>query len=218
MIPHLDTVLCSLDGFGSNHDRLRGVEGLFERAVEGIKVARNKPGMRVKMWVSVHRENLDDLESIAQLARDLGVWAEYFPVAHIPGHNDTIVLDADGLKCAFERVLQLKRVGYPVWNSERSLIKVRDSRPLRCNFGRIALQVDCTGHVHSCEAPDGTPLHPWGRYDQVDWKALFASDLFASARDQLSNCGLCKLPCVVELSDGLLAAYAEMFWQSVTKN
>jgi MoaA/NifB/PqqE/SkfB family radical SAM enzyme len=217
ILPQLDTVLCSLDGFGANHDRQRGIDGLFDCVVEGLKAARGNPGMRVKIWASVHAENLDDLESLAQLAKELGVWVEYFPVARVPGHNDALVLGAEGLKGAFRRVLDLKRAGFPVWNSERSILKVRDSHALRCNFGRIALQVDSAGQVHSCEAPDGSPLHPWGRYDAVDWDVLFRSEEFASAREQLSHCDLCRLPCVVELSDGLMSAYWEMFWQSVTK-
>jgi MoaA/NifB/PqqE/SkfB family radical SAM enzyme len=217
VLPHLDTVLCSLDGFGVRHDQQRGIDGLFERVVEGLKSARENPRMRVKIWASVHAENLDDLEPLARLARDLGVWVEYFPIARVPAHNDALVLEAEGLEGAFARVLELKRAGYPVWNSERSIVKVRDSHELRCNFGRIALQVDSAGHVHSCEAPDGTALHSWGRYDAVDWEQRFRSKEFAAAREQLSHCDLCRLPCVVELSDGLVSAYAEMFWQSVTK-
>lgn len=217
ILPHLDTLLCSLDGFGANHDEQRGVKGMFDRVVAGIGAARAYPAMRVKIWASLHKQNLDDIEPIAKLAKELGVWVEYFPVARVAGHNDGLVLDADGTREAFSRVLAAKRAGYPVWSSEASIIKVRDSRALRCNFGRIALQVDHRGFVYSCEDPDGTPMHPWGRYDLVDWEGLFRSSEFAEAREKLAHCGKCQLPCVVELSDGLLPAYAEMFWQSVTR-
>ncbi len=217
VLPHLDTLLCSLDGFGANHDRLRGVDGLFDRVVLALRTARNYERLRVKIWASLHTQNVDDIEPIARLARDEGVWVEYFPVARVPGYNDAMVLDAHGLRDAFGRVLALKKAGYPVWSSSSSIIKVRDSAPMRCNFGRIALQVDHRGHVYSCEDPDGTPMHSWGRYDQVDWEALFASHAFARAREELATCGKCRLPCVVELSDGLISSYATMFWQSVTR-
>lgn len=32
----LDMLLCSLDGFGKTHDRMRGLDGLFDRVVAGI--------------------------------------------------------------------------------------------------------------------------------------------------------------------------------------
>ena len=218
VMPWLDTLLCSLDGYGQTHDRARGRDGLFDQVVAGLKLARRHTDTRIKIWAALNRQNLADIEPLAELARELGIWIEYFPIARVPGYNDALVLETSELRDAFERVLALQRAGYPVWNRRDVLVKMRDDVPFRCNFGRIALQVDHRGWVHSCEDPDGSPLHTWGRWDVVDWPELFRSPRFAAAQDVLSRCGKCRLPCVVELGDSLAAAYAGMFWQSLTRS
>lgn len=215
LMPWLDTLLCSLDGAGDTHDRVRGVDGLFDRVVKGIRAARRWPGARIKLWASLHRESVGDLEAIARLARELGVYAEYFPIGRVPGYNDDLVLDAAELHDAFDRVMALRDAGYPVWNSDTVLRKMRDDVPFRCNFGRLALHVDHRGIVQSCEEPDGTPIHAWGRWDEVDWESLFRSPEYRRACEQMSHCGRCRLPCVMELSDNLVAAYGELFVQSL---
>jgi len=215
LMPWLDTLLCSLDGVGQTHDRVRGVDGLFNRVVKGIVAARRWPDARIKIWASLHRESVGDLEAIARLARELGVYVEYFPIGAIPGHNDDLVLGPEELHGAFDRVMALRDAGHPVWSSELVLRKMRDSTPFSCNFGRLALHVDHLGVVQSCEAPDGTPLHRWGRWDEVDWESLLRSREYRRACEELSHCGKCRLPCVVELSDSLVVAYGDAFVQSL---
>lgn len=215
LMPWLDTLLCSLDGVGETHDRVRGVDGLFDRVVNGIRAARRWPDARLKIWASLHRESVGDLEALARLARSLAVYVEYFPIGKVPGYNDELVLDSEELHDAFDRVMALRDAGYPVWNSDRVLRKMRDNAPFACNFGRMALQVDHRGMVQSCEEPDGTPLHVWGRWDEVDWESLFRSQEYRRAGEELSHCGKCRLPCVIELSDNLVAAYGDLFLQSL---
>jgi MoaA/NifB/PqqE/SkfB family radical SAM enzyme len=215
VVPWLDTLLCSLDGYGATHDRCRGTDGLFERVLKGVRAARRHEHVRIKLWASVHRESLGELEALARLARDEGVYVEYFPISRVPGHNDGLVLEPEEQAEAFGRVMALREAGYPVWNSETVLRKMRDGAAVSCNFGRLALQVDHRGQVHSCEEPDGTPMNAWGRWDEVDWQELYASARFRRAAQELSRCGKCRLPCVVELGDELLAAYASMFVQSL---
>jgi MoaA/NifB/PqqE/SkfB family radical SAM enzyme len=217
VMPWLDTVLCSLDGYGPNHDAARGVDGVFERMLEGIRAAKRFEGKRIKIWASLHNDNYGDIEPIAKLAQELGVWVDFFPVATVEGHNDAMILDREGRARAFEKVIELKRAGYPIWNFDAVLRKMRDSAPFRCNFGQLALQVDHRGYVASCENPDGSPLYPWGRYDEIDWRGLFASERFRAARADLAQCGKCRMPCVMEMSDSLVASYASQFARSLVK-
>ncbi|MFH1435674.1 MAG: radical SAM protein [Pseudomonadota bacterium] len=213
VLPHLDVLLCSLDGYGEVHDRLRGVKGLFERAVRGIRLAREQRGLTIKIWATVHRKNMDQVEKLARLAQDLGVGIEFFPVSAIAGYNDGILPGREELKQAFEKIMELKRSGMPVRNPDRVLRIMRDKAPFTCNFGATAIHIDHAGRVYTCENAAGEPLHAWGKYDTFDPESVFASDGFRAVASRLRKCNLCRLPCVLELSGSLPYALAEMFFK-----
>jgi MoaA/NifB/PqqE/SkfB family radical SAM enzyme len=208
VVPHLDTLLCSLDGLGEVHDAMRGVRGAFDHAVAGLEAARRVARGDVKIWASLHRRDVDQIDGLAALARDLGVGIELFPIAAVPGYNDELVLDGPALAAAFGRVRALKREGRPIRSSDRALALQGSGGAFTCNLGPSALQVDHDGRVHSCEAPDGAPLHAWGRVEDLDPAALARTPAFRAAGAELRRCNRCRLPCVVELSGSLPVALA----------
>lgn len=213
VLPHLDVLLCSLDGHGELHDQVRGVRGLFGRVLRSIREARRHPHCDVKIWATVHSRNLHHIEKLATLARDLDVGIEYFPVSPIGGYNDDIVPSPEAMHDAFTRVADLKRQGYPVRNPDRVIRIMRDGRRFECNFGRIAIHVDHAGNVYSCEDPEGTPIYRWRHHSEFDPEQVYSSETFRHITDTMSRCNRCRLPCVVELSGSLPVALAGMFYR-----
>jgi radical SAM protein len=72
----------SIDGSNADiHDDFRRVPGVFDRTVEGWKVAR-EIGMKVQINTTVTRYNMFDLPNIFKLAYDIGAmtWALFFLV------------------------------------------------------------------------------------------------------------------------------------------
>ncbi len=209
--PLLDTLLCSLDGHGDLHDRLRGVQGLFDRAVRGIEGARRFPGCDARIWAALNARNRDQIRPLAGLARELGVGIEFFPISPIAGHNDALLLPPREREDAFAEVRELRRHGFPVRNPYRALEIMRTGRSFRCNFPRISIHVDHRGTVHSCEDPQGTPLHAWGPCAEFDPATVCRGDEFRRVTERLADCNGCRLPCVVEMSGSLPRALAGMF-------
>lgn len=216
LLYNLDTLLCSLDGYGAQHDEARGLEGLFDRAVRGMEKATEYDHLRIKIWTVLSRNNTDSIEPLARLARDLGVWIEFFPVSLIEGYNEELILEGERLHDAFDRIERLKREGYPIWNMTHVLRKMGEGREIRCNFGSVGMHVDHRGEVSCCEDPEGNPLHPWGNLSDIDLDALIRSPQRRRAGLNLRSCQKCRFPCAAELGDSLPVAYAGMFWQSVT--
>ncbi len=214
VLPHLDVLLCSLDGLGSVHDELRGVKGLFDRLVDGIQGAASYPHCEVKLWASVSTRSIEQLEPMARLARQLAVGIEFFPVSPIEHFNEALVPTGEQQAEAFGLIRQLKQQGLPVRNPMWALELLARGGSFRCNFGRIAVQLDSIGRLHSCEAPSGEPLHSWGRYDELDLIELFRSAPYRKAAAELSRCNRCRLPCVVELSGNLPRALGGMAWRA----
>ncbi|MFW5775622.1 MAG: radical SAM protein [Chitinivibrionales bacterium] len=62
----LSYVGVSIDGLARNHDRFRGVDGAFDRAIEGIR-ACIETGVKVGLRFTVTRDNVADVPGIFQL-------------------------------------------------------------------------------------------------------------------------------------------------------
>lgn len=217
VVPHLDVLLCSLDGHGAVHDRMRGVEGMFERVLRGLRAARAHPGCDVKLWACLHRDSAGQVDLLADLAGDLGVGIEFFPLSPIAGYNDALRLPPRELAAAIDRVRARKRAGAPVRNPDRALDLIARGAAFECNFGRIAISMDHVGRVYTCEDPQGTPLAPWGTHRDFDPEATYRSLAFRAARDRLRSCNRCRLPCVTELAGNLPLALAGMAASRATR-
>lgn len=72
----------SLDGYGVNHDRNRGKEGIFDKIISNIELlqsknSKNKPMIDIKTIVL--EDNLEDLPKLYKFVSDLGV--KFFSIA-----------------------------------------------------------------------------------------------------------------------------------------
>jgi MoaA/NifB/PqqE/SkfB family radical SAM enzyme len=210
VVPHLDVLLCSLDGHGEVHDRMRGVSGMFDQVLAGLRAARAVPGCDVKIWASLHRESAAQVDLLVDLAGELGVGIEFFPLSPIAGYNDALRLAPPDLATAIARVRARKRAGAPVRNPDRALDLLARDAPFACNFGRIAISMDHAGRVYTCEDPQGTPLAEWGTYRDFDPEVTFRTAEFRAARERLRACNRCRLPCVTELAGSLPRALVGM--------
>ena len=61
-------VSVSIDGIGKTNDRLRGIDGYFDIALEGIGLLRNKD---LQICVTLSRDSIRQLERLLALAQDL---------------------------------------------------------------------------------------------------------------------------------------------------
>src|SRR4030067_3682881 len=60
----------SLDGLEKTHDAIRGVSGSFRKAVRGIGAAQEKVAVTIN--TTVMADNVDEIESVVELAKELG--------------------------------------------------------------------------------------------------------------------------------------------------
>jgi MoaA/NifB/PqqE/SkfB family radical SAM enzyme len=218
ILPHLDVLLCSLDGYGATHDELRATSGLFDTVMESIELSAAYPSCRAKIWASIQRNTVDQVDDLANLAQRLAVGIEFFPISLIAGYNDAIVPLPQHLEAAFGRAIELKRQGLPITNPDRALQIMRTGAFFPCNYPKIAISVDHRGAVYTCEDPDGNHLHCWGDHHRFEPDETFSSPEFRRVVTSLRQCNLCRLPCMVELSGsimrGLMSAFvSRRVWQ-----
>lgn len=65
----ITSVCVSLDGVGETNDRLRGIRGYFDLAMQGIPLLRGK---KVTISVTLNRASAGELEKLAEMAREVG--------------------------------------------------------------------------------------------------------------------------------------------------
>lgn len=125
----------SLDGLKETHDRFRGINGCFDRTVEGIKNAV-KAGLFVNVSMTVTRYNYHDVPAVVELCEKLGVdWFMHYNF--IPTGRGREILEAEITPEQREELLRwLYEKNY---NSNISLLSTAPQ------FARVALQ--CHGSI-----------------------------------------------------------------------
>jgi MoaA/NifB/PqqE/SkfB family radical SAM enzyme len=146
----------SLDGPREHHDAMRGA-GSFGRAIAGAKAAQNV-GIQVEFTCTVGRHNADAIESLIEMAADLGI-----PVVFQPALNSLFLdterdgsswqLDSRSMRAAFARLEQLKRRSTAVgnaWSSLRHFRRFPEDTTPPCAAGWVMATMDPEGVLFPC--------------------------------------------------------------------
>jgi len=132
-------VQISLDGASpATHDSFRGVEGAFEKTLEGIKNALDQ-GLFVEVSTTITRFNVNEVDSIIDLCEKLGVnWFMMFNF--VPTGRGRFIVENDLSPYEREEVL------HKLWSrlKENPGLPVLSTAP---QFARVALQMEGVGEV-----------------------------------------------------------------------
>ena len=181
--PH--TLWVSLDGIKDTHDALRSAS--FDRVYQNLK---NTKHPRVFVHCTLNRINQGEIEAIAKLVKDLptvkGMTVQFF-YPYQQGEAD-LALTLEERSAAVERMLHLKKRGYPILNSSSRLRDMVHNR-WRCHDD-ILINVDPDGAITrgcyvksrgriNCDACGFTPVaEASGALDLVPGSLLAGWKLF----------------------------------------
>ncbi len=191
----LESLFVSLDGIGPMHDFLRGIPRSFERAVAGIRAARESIPTAISSTIT--KENMFHAEPLVELAESLDVSIS-FGVAYDYSTADRMSPMGPDLLATLERLGELKRQGAPIIQSKEYFAAIIDSWfhgvSWRCKPW-LTINVDPRGRlVMPCyvlqEYSGDTPV--W----DVDIAALWNSFDWTS----FESCNKCALSCYLEPS------------------
>jgi MoaA/NifB/PqqE/SkfB family radical SAM enzyme len=117
-----DSIWVSLDGVGRYHDDIRG-QGAFERLVRNVAAAAH-PRLSVNMVINAR--NYPAVEETVRFVRDNPHIRSISLNFHTPyAGTEELFLDWDTRAAVIDRILQLKRSGFPVMNSFSGLRAMR---------------------------------------------------------------------------------------------
>jgi len=198
--PNLDFAFVSLDYPNEYHDIMRGRKGSFREVLDGIAALHENGGTKVTLVTTISRLNFDKIVAMAELAERLGVGISYNTVeptvstAFEDGRTDSPVedygLSPHQLDDFYRTLLDLKKRGYPLMETEKVLEDYCLGRRYKCLFPRIFLYVSPEGKAFSCTYDHTFDLH------QASLKEYFASDLYHKHTHFAENCNICLRTCV----------------------
>jgi MoaA/NifB/PqqE/SkfB family radical SAM enzyme len=107
-------IYVSLDGLEKTHDMIRGVSGCFKKTIRGIDAASKK--VLVIINTTVMSENIHEMEDLTKLAKELGIGISV-AIAHEYCNAKASTPAIQHVKKTAERLIELKKQGYPLVNS-----------------------------------------------------------------------------------------------------
>lgn len=190
--PYINGVVyVSLDGLEKTHDTIRGVRGSFKKAVEGICAAKQK--VPVTINTTVIAENVDEIEGLVELAKELGTKISVAVAYEYSNTQISSMVNREISKIA-NRLFEMKKSGYPLANSSGYFKVMAKEKEWQCKPWTM-INIDPHGnlvlpcYVHNDYA---SSLSIFDRgiksaLSGFDWK-------------KIENCHKCNLHCYVEPS------------------
>ncbi len=157
-LENVDYLSVSVDGTKS-YKEIRRMD--FETLLKGLRKAievrkLQKQKNPILMNCVLTGKNLDDIETLILLAQKMGVKVSFEPVHEFPGISQEIwneigIRDKEKFHNTVDRIIELKKQGFPIINSKTYLQMVRDGKmDYRCRASGIIINVTHDGNVETC--------------------------------------------------------------------
>jgi len=188
-------IAVSIDGPREVHDRIRGVTGAYDRAMDTVRALKARGIRNLRLAFTATRENLEFLGETYRLAQDLGV--EFTcAVEHSSDHyfHKQMAVGTpatDALREQLQAVMrnELRSFAPKRWGRAYFMKGLWDfasgrGRALPCLAGRDFFFLDPGGDVYTCNAAP----YRMGNLAEQEFDVLWNSPSAGDARTQADRC------------------------------
>lgn len=203
----LDTIIVSFDSADpKKHDRIRGIDGLFEKAYKGIKKIRKEyPFIHAFINTCLDNNSVDEVEDIIALGDELGVPVAFDVITTVQHTSEQGTIDRkshlidsyEKVGEALHKIIEAKKRGAVVFNSEHYLNHFEcGKQPYECRYPYIYLRVMPDGDVEDCMQID----NPIGNVLETPIAEILASERMEQFRLSAAKCSSCSSPAMIDSS------------------
>ena len=190
--PYINGVIyVSLDGLEKTHDAIRGVGGSYRKSVRGINAAKKKVAVTIN--TTIMSENIDEIEDLVHLAKELGTKISLAVAHEYCNVNASSAALGKTSKIA-HRLIEMKREGYPIVNSIGYLKVMAKEKSWHCKPWAM-INVDPHGNI---------VLPCYVHNDYTSSVSIFDTSIKGGVSEfdweKTENCRKCSLHCYVEPS------------------
>ncbi len=205
VVPYIDAMIVSLDSAKpERHDAIRGLRGLFDRAVEGVRLVKQKyPNVSLQLNCCVQRGVADEIDDLLELAADLGVQISFDVITdYRHGENGNFVETNMGmplpeLQTVCASLAAKKRAGAPILNSEGYFdYFIQGKPPYKCHLPKLVMFVDGWGNAEYCLNLN----KPIANIRKMPLREIMELPRFKQLRVDAERCSSCNSPTMVDLS------------------
>lgn len=171
----LDNLCISMDGNEESNDKNRG-KGSFKKAIAALEAAKEN-NIPIVVSATLTRENINDMEFLADLGKRMGFKIQYSILYNSGDLNKDIVMNDREIRQVTNKILNLKKQGYPIYYADNVLISsvqwpesynevrfftkkdreyTKHLRLVPCYHGKLKYQIDADGRVVTCWAHNDT--------------------------------------------------------------
>ena len=205
----LDFLIVSIDFPSREHDRFRGVYGLFDNALKGIRLIKASSQVKIFLNTVVSRANYRSVSDLVKLAEELNITITFESVeTGIPqflrpenDNYENLRLERDKERQVFATLRSLKVKHRCINNSYGYLdLFISDEIKYRCHSPKICIRVNPDGHISNCL----NRKQPIGNVYQDKLRDLLKSKAMKQLQRQAEKCSFCVDSGVIESS---------LFWE-----
>ncbi|MHB1361366.1 MAG: radical SAM protein [Thermoleophilia bacterium] len=195
-------VAVSIDGLGQTHDRIRGIEGAFDRAVDLLKGIKRDGIENIRIAFTIFDENVRDYAGVYELSRQLGVQftsavaqgsEHYFQGAGVrPAAIADIREQLDEVAASELVTFEPKRWVRAYFNRGLYRYAAGGGRPLSCQAADDFFFMSPAGTIYPCNVMD----FPLGNLHDATFEEIWNSDTAVEARARVQGCQMgCWMVC-----------------------
>jgi MoaA/NifB/PqqE/SkfB family radical SAM enzyme len=202
----LDFLIVSVDIPNREHDRLRGVPGMFDNIVTGLNQIRaENPRLKVFVNSVVSRLNPTYVEPLVRFAEDHKTSIAFESAnqgeVQFPREEKNAVVDVrlapEEEREVFARIRRMKK-RHPAINNSKSYLKLLEKGPVeyRCRSPRLCLRVEPDGSVSNCQ----DRARPVGNVYRQELSDIISSPAMKLLQKRAALCSSCRDSGVIESS------------------
>jgi MoaA/NifB/PqqE/SkfB family radical SAM enzyme len=204
LAPYLDGVTVSLDYAGPRHDEVRGIPGLYGKAVGGL-LAASRAGVPARINMSLHPGNLGEVEGLARLARETGAGLHVRLLTRESSALEISAFSPDEGASAARRMLEVKaRHGDVLLTPDIYFRYIAEGRLFVCRPLSLLLTVDSRGRLFvPCPKWEGTKERTAGSIREASLVTLWNSPEASSIRRDAASCTPsidCYTSCILDIA------------------
>jgi len=197
LAPNTDFLIVSIDSADSLHNELRGVDGILQKAIDGIK-AWKQTETRIVINSVIAKANKDKIGGLVGLSESLEVPISFEPM-QVNEENEEYRFSDGELKRIFAKIAKYKKSGSRIVNSLPYLRNFFDGKNYVCHYPKLFVKVEADGEVNSCD--DGLDKY-WGNINDISFQEIFQSKEYEEFCKRAEKCDICDVSCVIESSLG----------------
>ncbi len=198
-LENLDFAFVSVDYYNEYDDFIRGRPGTFNEVMRGIDAVKKIGKTKVSLVTTISRLNWDAIRPMAQLAQNLGIGISFNSIEQSLDFGQTdetttpnfeIGLEDGKLHKFYEILLDLKREGYPLMETEEVLEDFVAGKPWTCHFPKMFVYVTPDKQIYNCDYTYAYDLRK-GSFNEY-----FDSQDFKDYVRKSETCNRCVRTCV----------------------